>query len=530
MLRFATLRVRRRVATVLALAALAGALGGPAVAGAEGTTRDPLLLGGYAMPRNGQSAASAVTALESSLGRQLGAVRVYDLWNSTFPDSTTRAWRDGGRTLVLSVKAKRLNGTTVTWRSIADAAPGSAVYGEITKWADSVSAFGAPLYFTFHHEPEAGTNLANGTAADFKDAWRKVVTVFRERGVTNATYLWTMTDYSFWVKDRREASLWYPGDDYVDAMGADAYNWYDCRAGIFNAWKSLEQIIDPFRRFGAAHPDKELLLPEWGSYEDPATPGRKAAWIKDAQALFAKPGWEQFTGILYYHAVTSSYPNCKWFLDTSTTASSAFDTMAGDPLYGGTGVQQPPPPPPPPPPPTSLFSSDFSGGLVGWDRAAGFTADSTAGGAAAPSARASVTGKAAVLREGLSSPETSVCQEEAVRVTSLSASVVLARFRTAGGTGVGRLFLTAGRELAVRSDVTGTQKLSGVRLPLGEWHTVELCATVGTSGTWEASLDGTPILSWTADSGTTAIGAVQVGDDGTTTATYNVDDVVVTAG
>jgi hypothetical protein len=385
---FPTHRVRARLLALVGLLALAGGLGTPTVADAATTTRPPLLFGAYAMPRNGQTATSAVTALESSIGRKLGAVRVYDLWNSTFPDSPTRTWRDEGRTLVLSVKAKRLNGTTVTWRSIADAAPGSTVYGEITKWADNVNAFGAPLYFTFHHEPEAGTNTANGTATDFKDAWRKVVSVFRERGVTNATYLWTMTDYSFWVKDRREASLWYPGDAYVDAMGADSYNWYDCRAGIFNNWKSLEQIIDPFRQFGAAHPDKELLLPEWGGYEDPATPGRKATWISEAQALFAKPGWEQFTGILYYHAVTSSYPSCKWFVDTSASALDAFTTMAADPLYRGTGVQLPPPPPPPPPPPASLFSSDFSNGLTGWDRAAGFAPDATTGGVAAPSARA----------------------------------------------------------------------------------------------------------------------------------------------
>ena len=526
-----TLRVRRRLlSAVVATVALAGGLGTPSVASAaDATTRDPLLFGAYAMPRNGQSATSAVTALESSMGRQLGAVRVYDLWNTAFPDSATRAWRDGGRTVVLSVKAKRTNGATVTWRSIADAAPGSTVYGEITRWADQVKSFGAPMYFTFHHEPEASTNTANGSATDFKDAWRKVVSVFRERGVTNATYLWIMTDYSFWVKDRREASLWYPGDAYVDALGADAYNWSDCRAGVVNRWKSLQEVVEPFRQFGLAHPDKELLLPEWGGYEDPATAGRKASWFRDATALFAKPGWEQFTGILYFHAVTSSYPNCKWFVDTSASSLGAFADMANDPLYGGSGVPEPPPPPPPPPPPTGLVSADFSGGLTGWDRAVGFTVDNTTGGAAAPSARSSVSGAAAILREALPAPQSSICQRQAVRVTSLAASVVLARFRTTAGTGIGRLYLTSSRELAVRSDVSGAQRLSGVRLPLGEWHTVELCGTVGASGTWQVRLDGTSILTWTADNGTTAVGAIQVGDDGATTATWNVDDVVVTA-
>jgi len=140
-----------------------------------------------------------------------------------------------------------------------------------------------------------------------------------------------------------------------------------------------------------------------------------------------------------------------------------------------------------------------------------------------------VTGAAAILREALPASQAAVCQRQAVRVTSLSASLVLARFRTAGGTGIGRLYLTSSRELAVRSDVSGTQRLSGVRLPLGEWHTVELCGRVGTSGTWLVRLDGTSVLTWTANNGTTGVGAIQVGDDSTTTATWHVDDVVVTA-
>jgi hypothetical protein len=478
------------------------------------------------MPRNGQTEAGAVAALESQIGRELGAVRVFELWNYSWPDSAARSWRDEGKTLLLSVKPKRSNGTVVTWRSIADATPGSTVYNEMTGWADKVASYGAPIYFTFHHEPEAHANTKYGVAGDFKDAWRRMVTLFRDRGVTNARFNWIMTDYSFWVKDRREASLWYPGDAYVDAMGADAYNWYDCRAGIFNSWKSLEQIIEPFRQFGRAHPDKELLLPEFGSYEDPANPGRKAQWFRDAAALFAKPGWEQFTAILYFNSVTDTFPNCKWFADTTSSSLAGFSELANDPLYGGTAT--PPPPPPPPPPPSGLFSSDFSGGLTGWDRAAGFTVDATAGGAAAPSARATLANASAILRENLATPQTSLCQEQAVRVTSLSASVVLARFRTAGGVGVGRLYLTANRELALRSDVAGTQRISTARLPLNEWHTVELCGTVGTSGTWEAKLDGTRVLAWTANNGTAAIGQVQVGDDGKTTAAWSVDDVLVT--
>ena len=98
-----------------------------------------------------------------------------------------------------------------------------------------------------------------------------------DRGVTNAKFIWIMTDYAFWVgsQARNDATKWFPGDAYLDAMGVDAYNWYNCRTGISTAWKSLEQIIQPFRDFGANHPDKELWLTEWASTEDPANPAAR---------------------------------------------------------------------------------------------------------------------------------------------------------------------------------------------------------------------------------------------------------------
>ena len=90
---------------------------------------------------------------------------------------------------------------------------------------------GEPVWFTFNHEPEFAENTANGVASDYLAAWRRVVNEFRARGVGNVEFVWIMTDWSFHVPatDRRYAPKWYPGDDYVDHIAADAYNWSTCR-------------------------------------------------------------------------------------------------------------------------------------------------------------------------------------------------------------------------------------------------------------------------------------------------------------
>jgi hypothetical protein len=191
-------------------------------------------------------------------------------------------------------------------------------------------------------------------------------------------------------------------------------------------------------------------------------------------------------------------------------------------------VALPSAPPPPPPGPATAFASDFSNGMVGWNRVVGFTLDSTTGATAAPSARAAVAGAPAIMRATLATPATTVCQSQAVKVDSLGASLVLARFKSSTGGAVGRLYLKSNGELVLRSDVTGAQAFSKVLLPLGTWSTVELCGTVGASGTLQVEVNGTSVLSWTADLGTTAVGTIQVGDDAATTATLAVDDVRVT--
>ena len=75
-----------------------------------------------------------------------------------------------------------------------------------------------------------------------------------------------------------------------------------------------------------------ILIPEWASTEDPAQPNRKAQWISDARALFKKPGWEGFKGVLSYNK-SSKYPNCRWFVDSSQASLAAFAAMANDVHY-----------------------------------------------------------------------------------------------------------------------------------------------------------------------------------------------------
>ena len=277
-----------------------------------------------------------VEALEAQVGRQFGAVRVFLFWDEPFP-TTYHTWlASTGRTPLISVRAQRVGGSLVSWQAIADAAPGTTLYTQVTAWADKIKAYGVPVRFTFNHEPEAKDSLNNGTATAYIAAWRKVITIFRDRGVTNARYLWIMTANAFRVSstDRRYAVKWYPGDAYVDELGTDIYNDYTCRSTSDSPWFPLTTEIEKFRQFGAARPAKPMWLAEWASTEDPADPNRKAQWITQAREALKDPAYDQVIGVLYFHKFRVGTP-CTWYVDSTPASLSAFSAMGADPVYSG---------------------------------------------------------------------------------------------------------------------------------------------------------------------------------------------------
>ncbi len=315
-----------------------------------------LKYGAFVRTNDGETEEQAIQRFESQVDRPLDVVRVFRTWDEAFPSQNHNWLRDSGHDLVLSVYPMRSNATRVSWSEIANAAPGSAVYAEIVSWAQRVRDFGAPISFSFHHEPETVEDIPFGTDDEFIAAYRKVVEIFRNNNADKVEFMWIMTSYSFLMPldDRRAAPLWYPGDDVVDQIGADAYNWSRCRTNEQVAWETPDQILGGLRTFGTLHPEAELWLSEFASTEDIVDPNRKATWMTELRALLKLPGWEQFEGVLHFNQVhTAPGTNCQWWVDSSPATLAAVQALAADEFFGGDGT--PPPPPPLAPEPDVVF-------------------------------------------------------------------------------------------------------------------------------------------------------------------------------
>ena len=95
----------------------------------------------------------------------------------------------------------------------------------LRSYASAVKASGGRVILSFGHEMNGNWySWANQhtSPAVFVAAWRHIVTVFRQQGAGNVTWLWTVN-----VIDKRQGipspAPWWPGSSYVTWVGIDGY-------------------------------------------------------------------------------------------------------------------------------------------------------------------------------------------------------------------------------------------------------------------------------------------------------------------
>ena len=285
---------------------------------------EPIELGIAAGRRSGQTPLDALTTTEQVTQRRFDILRTYAFWDDDFPNLRQLTAAEGGRELHLSINPRRIDGSIVAWNDIATAVDGSDIERELSSWIDRIAAFDGPLRVTFHHEADIEPEF--GTATEFVAAWQRFATLLDEAAPAIET-VWVMTAFTL---DRPEAELFWPGEEFVDVIGADAFNWFGCR-GNPEAWRSPAEVLAPLLTFGADHPDLPLMLAELGSDEDPGDPARKAGWFDELAELVTQPEYERLQSIVLFHNNHDDQSSCDWWLDSSeTTAESLVRFAAAD--------------------------------------------------------------------------------------------------------------------------------------------------------------------------------------------------------
>jgi hypothetical protein len=254
---------------------------------------------------------AAVESRERDIGRRLAIDHHFYPWEKEFPTAREDADLEAGRTPMIS------------WNGTLNLGIDLGLQDDLIRTrADAVKALPGKVMIRWMWEMD-GRRKANdsGHPALYVAAWRHIHDVFAAEGATNVQWVWCPNATAF--NDGGTAPSFYPGDEYVDWICADGYNWAPGRAG--DQWRSFATIYSAFYAWGMAH-GKPLMVGEYGAQE--RNPGEKAEWLTDArQAL--KTQFPGIRAVLYFDA-NHDYD---WRVSTSPESLAAFRAMANDPWF-----------------------------------------------------------------------------------------------------------------------------------------------------------------------------------------------------
>jgi hypothetical protein len=315
---------RPATAVALVLTLLGGlTLSAKALDRAGPPTSDPALLGAGSRAATTAAQQAADGRLEAAIGRKLSIGHSFVPWGAALGDLPA-ANLAAGRTPMISF------GRGASSRAVA--AGRHDAY--LRSLARSVAGLGQPVLLRYAWGMDGWAGRADaGSGPAFVAAWRHVHDLFAAQGV-QAFWVWSPTADGF-AGARGGVDRYWPGDSYVDWVGADGFNWNGCN-GQFG-WRDLAAIFQAFYAWGSARA-KPLMIAGTGSVEDAADPARKRAWFRDAAGALAR-SMPRVRAVVYL----DQGGRCDWRPDTSAGSLQGFVDFARDPFFGGPGQAAPRP-------------------------------------------------------------------------------------------------------------------------------------------------------------------------------------------
>jgi hypothetical protein len=153
---------------------------------------------------------------------------------------------------------------------------------DIQEYGQAIAAFGKPIILRFAHEfngdwyPWSIFNGALVPASTYVQAFRYVQDKMKAAGAVNARWAWSPNNANG-ANNPQTLDSYYPGDEYVDIIGMDGYNFGTSQN--WSSWQSFSQVFgNLYNWITGTHPNKPIFIAEMGCS---STGGNKAGWIND---------------------------------------------------------------------------------------------------------------------------------------------------------------------------------------------------------------------------------------------------------
>jgi hypothetical protein len=321
---------------LLACLAILGAFAAALVRPAQGFADRPIKLGVYVASLGQTGAPEDAQVLDNyaaMVGRKPDLVMTYS--NLTQPLLTP---------VEISNLRARAETPIITWQlfqqgwsgqviSLQDIAAGS-YDSYIRQAADLARSLPFKVMIRFAHEMNGpwepwGPGQAGNVGTAYVDAWRHVVSIFRQESAGNVKWVWSPNvdngDYPF--------ASYFPGDSWVDYVALDGYNWGTAGVGT-NAWQSLSEVFSSSYKTLTRMSARPVMITETSSSE---IGGNKAAWIRHGFLRTIPKQFPRIRAVIWFNRNQEE----DWRIESSAASLHAYRCVADSPIYGGHGALPP---------------------------------------------------------------------------------------------------------------------------------------------------------------------------------------------
>ncbi|MCZ7459873.1 glycosyl hydrolase [Streptomyces sp. WMMC940] len=261
-----------------------GPPGGPCAPDAVLAPRCGAWWGAYIPYDENGSLTAPVYAFEKKIGRRLDLVYTYHDMSGNELDGRllTPDEQELGRDRLLMLawestvwKEPHHAGWTETqlgWKNIASGRYDTEI---VDPQIRRIKAYGKRVFLSFDQEVDARIKEGAGTPEEYVAAYRHLRDRFERLGARNVVWVWTVSGY---LGSADLMKRLYPGDEYVDWLAMDQYNYYTCHKTT--DWKDFERSQRPSHDWLIENisGEKPLMLAEFATVPDPADPDRQREW------------------------------------------------------------------------------------------------------------------------------------------------------------------------------------------------------------------------------------------------------------
>ena len=255
--------------------------------------------------------------------KELGAVPKYVLFfrdmhsNRGFPTATANICKRYGSTAVISKELwlwGERDKKSSNWLERINSGETDDYWRQ---WAEKAKAFETEVILRFGFEMNGNWFGWGQQPKDFITAWKRVYSIIRDDvGARNVQFMFS-PNVEWDQKHKLSAiGLYYPGDEFVELLGLDGYNFGDSYSEE-HSWQSYGEVFEKSIEIMSQW-KKPLILSEVGCADGP----RKAQWM--AAFLKSVKSDPRVEGFIYFNHFDPNKGEPNWLLDSDSKTLEIF--------------------------------------------------------------------------------------------------------------------------------------------------------------------------------------------------------------